>query len=129
MPDTENPAKPPTDTTKEGTATPVELTEAEYHEVADHYLDHVLVKLEEIQDQADEIDVEFSVSPSFAPSLYLQLSVANKHVIVGRHDDSGAREGHLCTQQTASQQTNMALFTNLWPKEVRLVHFWRQSGR
>ncbi|KAI6785386.1 uncharacterized protein J7T54_007028 [Emericellopsis cladophorae] len=60
MPDTENPAKPSADTTSGGPAKPVELTEAEYHEVADHYLDRALAKFEEIQDQADELDVEFA---------------------------------------------------------------------
>jgi frataxin len=72
MPDTENPAKPPAGAEKEAAPSPVELTETEYHEVADQYLDHVLAKFEEIQDQADEIDVEFSVCPF--PSLdYAQV--------------------------------------------------------
>ncbi|KAH7155077.1 hypothetical protein B0J13DRAFT_216943 [Dactylonectria estremocensis] len=59
MPDTENPPKatPKPETTA---FTAVELSDAEYHEIADQYLDTVVGKFEELQDSREDIDVEFS---------------------------------------------------------------------
>ncbi|KAI1381588.1 Frataxin [Hypoxylon crocopeplum] len=36
------------------------ITDAEYHELADEYLDTVLGKYEELQDESGDVDVEFS---------------------------------------------------------------------
>lgn len=60
MPDTETPAK-------EAPASPelsygvVELSESEYHDIADEYLDGVLTEFEALQDSREDIDIEFSV--------------------------------------------------------------------
>jgi frataxin len=62
MPDTEDPAKPLTETEQaEPTAAVADITEQEYHEIADEYLDNVVNRFEEIQDEREDIDVEFSV--------------------------------------------------------------------
>jgi frataxin len=62
MPDTENPSKPLDETEQaEPTAAVAEITEQEYHEIADEYLDNVVSRFEELQDQREDIDVEFSV--------------------------------------------------------------------
>lgn len=62
MPDTENPAKPLTEAEQvQPTAAVAEITEQEYHEIADQYLDNVVGRFEELQDQREDIDVEFSV--------------------------------------------------------------------
>ncbi|OAQ97520.1 hypothetical protein LLEC1_01947 [Akanthomyces lecanii] len=59
MPDTESPAK-------EAPAAPepsygaVELSEAEFHELADEYLEGVLAQFEALQDSREDIDIEFS---------------------------------------------------------------------
>ncbi|KAF4452473.1 hypothetical protein F53441_4678 [Fusarium austroafricanum] len=61
MPDTENPAKPLNKAEEiHQTAVVAEITEQEYHELADEYLDNVVSKFEELQDQREDIDVEFS---------------------------------------------------------------------
>ncbi|KAL4722635.1 hypothetical protein ACLX1H_010516 [Fusarium chlamydosporum] len=61
MPDTENPAKPLNETEDaQPTAAVAEITEQEYHEIADQYLDNVVGTFEELQDQREDIDVEFS---------------------------------------------------------------------
>ncbi|KAH7320128.1 frataxin-like protein [Stachybotrys elegans] len=58
MPDTENPAA---EAEKTETAVAVaELTDGEYHALADVYMEHVLNKIEELQDSREDIDVEFS---------------------------------------------------------------------
>lgn len=60
MPETDNPVKQaPADGTV--TTKPVELTDDQYHELADVYLEQALAKFEELQDEADELDVEFAV--------------------------------------------------------------------
>ncbi|OTA80949.1 hypothetical protein M434DRAFT_85847 [Hypoxylon sp. CO27-5] len=41
-------------------AKPVDLTQAQYHDLADEFLDLVLAKFEEKQDEQGEIDVEYS---------------------------------------------------------------------
>lgn len=43
-------------------AKPDDLTDADYHELSDEYLEVLLVHLEERQDKSDDIDVEYSVS-------------------------------------------------------------------
>ncbi|KAK4135744.1 Frataxin [Trichocladium antarcticum] len=40
--------------------TPANMTDKEYHAVADEYLDKLLTRLEEIQDAREDVDVEFS---------------------------------------------------------------------
>lgn len=61
MPDQENPSKPLSKTEEVKPSFAVaEITEGEYHEIADEYLDNVVNTFEEIQDARGEIDVEFS---------------------------------------------------------------------
>ncbi|KAH7015379.1 hypothetical protein EDB80DRAFT_334284 [Ilyonectria destructans] len=59
MPDAENPAKATPEPETTG-FTVVELSDAEYHELADEYLDNVVGRFEELQDAREDIDVEFS---------------------------------------------------------------------
>ncbi|KPM44267.1 hypothetical protein AK830_g2224 [Neonectria ditissima] len=59
MPDTENPAKPEPVAETPSFAV-VELSDAQYHELADEYLENVVSKFEELQDAREDIDVEFS---------------------------------------------------------------------
>ncbi|KAH7250099.1 uncharacterized protein BKA55DRAFT_690337 [Fusarium redolens] len=61
MPDTENPAKPLNATEEiHQNAVVADITEQEYHDLADEYLDNVVGKFEELQDQREDIDVDFS---------------------------------------------------------------------
>jgi frataxin len=62
MPDTEHPAKPLNETEEvQPTPAVAEITEQEYHELADEYLENVVNRFEELQDQREDIDVEYSV--------------------------------------------------------------------
>jgi frataxin len=61
MPETDNPSKPSSAANPATVFQPAELTDSQYHEIADTYLDHALGIFEEIQDQKDELDVEYSV--------------------------------------------------------------------
>ena len=59
MPDTSDPfqkAEP-----QPVAASKPELSDSEYHKVADEYLDRLLSKLEELQEERTDVDVEYSV--------------------------------------------------------------------
>ncbi|KAG4259377.1 hypothetical protein LB506_004131 [Fusarium annulatum] len=61
MPDTENPAKPLNEAEEiHQNAVVADITEQQYHDLADEYLDNVVGKFEELQDQREDIDVDFS---------------------------------------------------------------------
>ncbi|KAI9903206.1 hypothetical protein N3K66_002558 [Trichothecium roseum] len=58
MPETANPKHEPAGSP--ATVKPADITENEYHELADTYLENALLKFEEIQDKNAAVDVEFS---------------------------------------------------------------------
>lgn len=60
MPDTESPAKDPNGAQSESYGM-VDLSNDEYHEISDGYLENVLVKFEALQDSREDIDIEYSV--------------------------------------------------------------------
>ncbi|KAJ0385630.1 hypothetical protein COL922a_005955 [Colletotrichum nupharicola] len=59
MPDTDDP-KVPEAPKEEVKTSVVELSDADYHELADTYLETVLTKLEELQDAREGVDVEYA---------------------------------------------------------------------
>ena len=42
---------------------PADITDSQYHELSDEYLDNLLNKFEAAQDERDNLDVEYSVGP------------------------------------------------------------------
>jgi frataxin len=48
---------------EEKVITPANITDDEFHRHADYYLERLLTHLEELQDEREEVDVEYSVSP------------------------------------------------------------------
>ncbi|KAL2143657.1 hypothetical protein VTI28DRAFT_10164 [Corynascus sepedonium] len=42
------------------TRTPADISDSEYHTVADEYLERLLTRLEELQDEREDVEVEFS---------------------------------------------------------------------
>ena len=50
----------------ESASGPAEITTEQFHEVADQYLDALIEKLEALQEETEEVDVEYSVS-AFSP--------------------------------------------------------------
>lgn len=52
-------------------AAPVELSNERYNQLSDDYMDAIVSKLEELQEEREDVDVEYSVCPlflSFLPS-------------------------------------------------------------
>ncbi|KAK8248403.1 frataxin [Phyllosticta capitalensis] len=62
LPDAETPPAPQTtdDVTANNLRVPTELTNEQYHELADEYLEALLVKLEEKSDAGEGVEVEYS---------------------------------------------------------------------
>lgn len=60
MPETENPSK--TNPQTEVRYTPVEMSESEYHDIADEYMERLLNVCEEAQEEREDLDIEYSVS-------------------------------------------------------------------
>ncbi|OAA63052.1 mitochondrial chaperone Frataxin [Cordyceps fumosorosea ARSEF 2679] len=60
MPDTESPAAKEPPASPEPTYGAVELSESEYHEIADEFLEGVLTQFEALQDTREDIDIEFA---------------------------------------------------------------------
>ncbi|KJZ80273.1 hypothetical protein HIM_00123 [Hirsutella minnesotensis 3608] len=74
MPHTENPAKSDVAKTEHSYGV-VELSEAEYHELSDLYLDTVLEKFEHLQDTREDIDIEYSAG-------VMTITIAGKDIYV-----------------------------------------------
>ncbi|PFH55669.1 hypothetical protein XA68_17854 [Ophiocordyceps unilateralis] len=67
MPHSENPSKPEA-AKSEPSYGVLELSDSEYHELADAYLDAVLAKFEQLQDGREDVDVEYSLVLSPRPA-------------------------------------------------------------
>jgi frataxin len=57
----DEPPKPKDLATPEVVRAPAEITDNEYHNIADEYLDRLLHHLEDLQDSREDVDVEYSV--------------------------------------------------------------------
>lgn len=65
MPESENPARSAAESSPGSAAyTHIDLSDGQYHEIADNYLETALSKFEELQDQSDAVDVEYAVRAS-----------------------------------------------------------------
>lgn len=61
MPDAEHP-EPPKEDAATSTRTATSLTDDEYHTHADEYMEKINERAEELAEQRDDVDVEYSVS-------------------------------------------------------------------
>ncbi|KAM7219195.1 hypothetical protein V8F06_005364 [Rhypophila decipiens] len=60
------------DVTPQVSKTPADMTDSEYHAVADEYLDRLVTHLENLQDEREDIDVEYSagvLTLNFGPDI------------------------------------------------------------
>lgn len=64
MPDAENPSPPKQNSTDPATTQPTPLEPEEYATVADEYLESVLARAEELQEEREDVEVEYSVRRS-----------------------------------------------------------------
>jgi hypothetical protein len=75
MPDSDDPVKTPIET-EDAPKTVAELTDAEYHELSDAYLEYLVSELERVAEAQEGVDVEFSVRQPLLPVLNLTLRLA-----------------------------------------------------
>ena len=84
---------------------PADITDGQYHELSDEYLDNLLNKFEAAQDERDNLDVEYSVGP--LPSFFMislptgALTITS--LTVRRHEHQHSRDRHLRNQQAATK--------------------------
>lgn len=62
MPDTAEPSPSNPEPEAHKVTAPTDISNDEYHELADRYMDHLCEKAEQLQETREEVDVEFSVS-------------------------------------------------------------------
>ncbi|POS76532.1 frataxin [Diaporthe helianthi] len=77
LPDSDNPA-PPNVQDDAVKPTPADLTDAEYHEVADNYLEVILSELENLADKNEAVEVEYSAGVLNATFPEIGTYVINK---------------------------------------------------
>ena len=90
-PESENPQPTPREqehNVSESASAPADITIERFHELADTYLEALIEKLEELQEETEEVDVEYSVRP---PS-HISFQRYNWH-----QDCRIITDGHLCT--------------------------------
>jgi frataxin len=66
MPETDNPSKQEVEETRPSVGV-AELSDEQYHELADGYLEIVLTKFEQLQDAREDLDIEYSVGAPVCP--------------------------------------------------------------
>ncbi|RDW82438.1 hypothetical protein BP6252_03550 [Coleophoma cylindrospora] len=59
-PESAEPAPPSVTSDAATNLSPTELTQSEYNEISDQYMDDLVAKLEELQEQREDVDVEYS---------------------------------------------------------------------
>lgn len=130
-----------------------ELSDGEYHELSDYYLDIICTKYEDLQDMREDVDVEFAVCLSL-PSHYMPspshhipphlrpLPSLRPPAPPSQQENTpltrnkGRRPNnrvplnrHLRHKQTAPQQADLALVPSIRPQAVRLRLQERQPER
>lgn len=65
MPHTDVPTPPSGAEEERNVSSPTELDTEEYHARADEYMNEIHEKAEAMQEERNDVDVEYSVSPSF----------------------------------------------------------------
>ncbi len=69
--------------TPEVIKTAADITEADYHTLADEYLDKLLSRLEKLQDEREDVDVEYSVRRQPAPLLRALAHISANRIQAG----------------------------------------------
>ncbi len=96
---------------------PAELTNEKYHELSDEYLNALVEKLEELQEETEEVDVEYSVRLLSILPPWTQTD----NLLTGWSPHTRtAAERHICHKQTTTEQADLALVTVNRAQEIRL---------
>jgi hypothetical protein len=107
------------------------LTIEEYHKLSDEYIDAVVSRMEQLQEERDDVDVEYSVSISLLQP-YLPVPIIRHNILIsitGRCSQPHISSGrHICNQQATAKQADLALIPHLRPKTIWLRVLERGTG-
>jgi frataxin len=119
-PESEDPHPKPAESNTRA-ASPAELTIEEYHKLSDEYIDAVVSRMEQLQEERDDVDVEYSVSISLLQP-YLPVPIIRHNILIsitGRCSQPHISSGrHICNQQATAKQADLALIPHLRPKTI-----------
>ncbi|KAI1337627.1 mitochondrial chaperone Frataxin [Xylariaceae sp. FL0016] len=113
--------KPLTDDER-ATAVPATLTDAQYHELADDYLERLLTKYEAIADETGEIDVEYSsgvmnVSIPNAGTYVLNKQPPNKQIWLSSPKTGPKRYDYVVISEGQDQKQDTAKSTWVYMRD------------
>jgi hypothetical protein len=119
MPDAEDPQPPSRVEDEREVQVPTQISDDEYHAHADQYMEAINEKAEAMQEAREDVEVEFSVCQTLPlPQLSHPLTTL---AILGRRPlHLRPQRRHLHHQQTATEQTDLALQPDVRPEAVRL---------
>jgi hypothetical protein len=115
MPDSENPQPPSRVEDTRTVHQPTEMDEDEYHMRADEYMNAIHERAEEIQEDREDVEVEYSVSEVQSAQIGLRLLISYPG---GSPLNNDATSRHVCDQQAATEQTNLALIAYVRTKAL-----------
>lgn len=118
MPDAEHPAPRKSEAADVPTV-PTDIPTTEFHELADAYLEELLSRLEDAQDATPDLEVEYSVRPTPSYSAIPPLSLT---AWTGRRarSQNPVQRPHLCAEQAAEQQADLAKLPHIRAETLRL---------
>ncbi len=141
-PETDNPQPKKPEAHAASASQPTEISIEEYHQVSDAYMDTVVAKLEQLQEQREDVDVEFSVRNytsllCHSQQIHCQTSsttVSSSRLIwclnIGRRPyPQLSTRRNLRAQQAAAEQADLALVAIVWTEKIRLGCAWRGAAR
>ena len=126
-PGSSEPDAPKTETHDDSqtTGSAAELSDGQYHDIADKYINRLLLALEEKAEASSDTEVEYSVRfVLYMLSYHRTYASLSSGPLTDRspgwRSDTNNTSRHIHTQQAATQQTDLALIARLRPKALRL---------
>lgn len=116
MPDTENPSTPKREPLAT-TLTPAEISDEEFHTLSDEFLEKVHEKAEQVQEGREDVEVDYSVSPSCSQ----QHRYPAADIVIGRRPEHYfPSQRHIRAQQATTEQADLAVFALVRTQTLRL---------
>jgi hypothetical protein len=118
-PDSSDPPPRTPESTSTQASGPAEISIDQYHELSDIYLNSLVEQLEQLQEEREEVDCEYTVNRPLAFLLFvLNLKLTYHSTTVGSSHSRFSTKWHVRNQQAAPKQTNLAIESYYWPQEI-----------
>lgn len=99
-----SPDPTPREPAADNSASPADLSIEEYHQLSEDYMDSIVGKLEELQEDREDVDVEYSVRLTSA-----SVIPKTNHLAGWCPDPDVPSKWHICDKQTTAKQADLAL--------------------